>query len=109
MAYTNTDAIEVSEMLDAVSTKVPELITKLLKTVYSEEAGRNVGRAVGVLYRELVDAGIPQDVALKMATDYMISFKDLLGSMTNGKVTSFSTSGHVSEDEDPSPENPEEQ
>jgi tetrahydromethanopterin S-methyltransferase subunit G len=95
MAYTNPDAIEVSEMLDAVSTRLPEMITNLLKTVYSEEAGRNVGRAVGTLYQELVEAGIPKDLAVKMASDYMISFKDVLGSFTNrdGSVITMTKTG----------------
>ena len=64
--------------------KLPQMITNILKTVYSEEAGRNVGRAVGTLYKELVASGIPTDMALKMATDYMISFKDLMGQMDFG-------------------------
>jgi hypothetical protein len=71
--------------LDAVGTKIPVMITNILKTVYSEEAGRNVGRAVGTLYQELMNSGIPKETALKMATDYMISFKDLLGSLDLGK------------------------
>ena len=87
MPYTNPDAIELSEVLDAVSVKLSELITNVLKSVYSEEAGHNVGRAVGTLYRELVDAGIPAETAVKMASDYMISFKDLVGSVGLGKDT----------------------
>jgi hypothetical protein len=93
MSYTNEDAVEVSEILDAVSTKLPLMITNILKTVYSEEAGRDVGRAVGTLYQELVNSGIPKETALKMATDYMISFKDLLGSMDLGNSRNRSASG----------------
>jgi hypothetical protein len=70
---------EISEILDVVSSKVPSLISNLIKTVYSEEAAGNMGRAIGTLYKELVTSGIPQDVALKMATDYMVSMKDMLG------------------------------
>jgi tetrahydromethanopterin S-methyltransferase subunit G len=84
MPYMSEDAQEVGEILDAVTTKLPQMITNILKTVYSEEAGRNVGRAVGTLYKELVASGIPTDMALKMATDYMISFKDLMGQMDFG-------------------------
>jgi hypothetical protein len=90
MTYTDPEAIQVSEILDVVSTRVPEMITNLLRTVYSEDAGRNVGKAVAALYRELVDAGLPRDVAVKMASGYMISFKDLVGS-----VGSVASSGHT--------------
>jgi hypothetical protein len=81
MAYHSNDAKDLSEILDVVSTKMPDMLTNLLKTVYSVEAGRNVGQAVGSLFKELVDAGIPREMALKMASDYMISFKDLLGTI----------------------------
>ncbi len=74
---------EISDLLEAVSKKVPDLISSLLRTVYSQEAGTEMGKAVGGLYKELIAADIPQDVALKMATDYMISLKDVLRQATN--------------------------
>jgi hypothetical protein len=76
----NIPVKEISELVEMASNKVPELITKLLKTIYSPEAGANMGKAVGSLYKELVDSGIPQDVALKMASDYMLSLKDIMKS-----------------------------
>lgn len=99
MKYENPEAQEVSEILDAVSSKVPEMITNILKTVYSAEAGRNVGQAVGNLFRELVDAGIPHEMAVKMASDYMISFKDLLGTV-NPAVKSMSTKESTPSDDE---------
>lgn len=86
MSYDGPEAREVAEILDVVSTKVPEMLSNILKTVYSEEAGRNVGQAVAGLYRELIAAGIPQDTAQKMASDYMISFKDILGAVNTKKA-----------------------
>lgn len=65
------------EVLDVATKRIPELITNLLQTFYSPEAGSNMGKAIGQLYKELIDAGLPQDVAAKMASDYMISLKDL--------------------------------
>jgi hypothetical protein len=100
MAYQNSDAQEVSELLDAVSSKAPDLIRNLLKTVYSAEAGRHVGEAVGGLYQELLAAGIPAEMALKMAGDYMISFKDLLGVLKSSGGFSSSTSGAPEPDDD---------
>jgi hypothetical protein len=73
----NVNLNELSELIELTSKKVPELITNLLRTLYSAEAGANIGRAVGSLYKELLAAGLPQDLAAKMATEYMISFKDL--------------------------------
>lgn len=92
MSYDGPEAREVSEILDVVATKVPEMLTNILKTVYSEEAGRNVGQAVAGLYRELIAAGIQQDIAQKMASDYMISFKDIVGAVNTKKGSASSKS-----------------
>ncbi|MFD1674400.1 hypothetical protein [Alicyclobacillus fodiniaquatilis] len=72
------DAKEVYDLLDITSRKVPELISGILKTLYSEQAGSDLGKAVGSLYKELTSAGIPEEVALKMASNYMISLKDVI-------------------------------
>ncbi len=77
------DAKELSEVLEVVSTKVPKLVTELLKTLYSEEAGSQMGKAVGKFYKELVDSGIPEAEALKMAKDYMDTVKSLATSFKN--------------------------
>ena len=68
---------EVKEILRAVSEELPELINKLMESVYSEEAGRKIGRSVGALYQELVEAGIEKEEALKMARDYFSPLKNI--------------------------------
>lgn len=70
-------ARDISELLGVVSDKVPDLLTRLFKILYSEESAKEMGRAVGGLYKELVSAGIPQEMALKMASDYMFAVKDI--------------------------------
>ena len=72
---------EIGELLDEVSTKVPQLITNLLDTLYSPEAGKKMGQSVGSLYKELIDSGIPADDALSMAKEYMASMKAMLSSV----------------------------
>ncbi|NLN15664.1 MAG: hypothetical protein GX185_08700 [Tissierellia bacterium] len=73
---TDGDMKGLAEVLDTVSEKVPKLIKEIIGTLYSPEAGKNMGKAVGSLYKELLDSGIPEDVALDMAKSYMISMKD---------------------------------
>ena len=70
---------EIGELFDEVSGKVPKLITGLMDTIYSADAGTKMGKSVGNLYKELVDSGIPQEEAIKMAKDYMLSIKDIAG------------------------------
>ena len=68
---------ELGELLDMVSSKLPGLINNLLKTLYSQEAGEQMGKAVGHFYKELIAAEIPPEEALKMAKDYMLTLKSL--------------------------------
>jgi len=74
------EAEEVKEILGAVSTQVPALIKSILASVFSEEAGKSMGKAAAAYYRELKDGGMPENVAVKMTEDYMKTFTSL-GSM----------------------------
>lgn len=71
------EAEEVKEILSVVSTQVPTLIKNILASVFSEEAGRSMGKAAGAYYKELKDSGIPEQVAVKMTEDYMRTFTNL--------------------------------
>jgi len=85
------EAEEVREILSAVSTEIPALIKSIMGAVFSEEAGRNMGRGAAAFYKELKDSGMPDDVAVKMTEDYIKPFSslgDLLkGVGRKGKVT----------------------
>jgi hypothetical protein len=76
------------EILSVVSTELPGLIKSILSSVFSEEAGRNMGKAAAAYYKELKTGGLPESVAVKMTEDYMRTFTNiggLLKSATKGK------------------------
>lgn len=73
---------EIGQLLDEVSGKMPKVISGLMDTMYSADAGKKMGQAVGNLYKELVESGIPHEDALQMARDYMLSLKDIAGCFT---------------------------
>lgn len=77
------DMEELSELLDTVTAKVPKLIKDLVGSLYSPEAGANMGKAVGAYYKNLVEAGLPQDVAVEMAKDYALSVTKVMKTMNN--------------------------
>lgn len=77
---------EISEILEVTATRIPKLINGLIGTLYSAEAGRNMGQAVGNLYTELVNAGLPKEVAVEMAKEYMLSIKQILRQSTESAV-----------------------
>jgi len=68
---------EIKELLKAVSTEVPALIKSVIASVFSEEAGRNMGKAAGAFYKELIDSGMPPDVAVRMTENYIGVFTNL--------------------------------
>ena len=83
MSNNSKDIQELNEVLSVISEKVPKLITDLLGTIYSEEAGAQMGKAVGKFYQELVSSGIPEEEALKMAKDYMNTLRSVTSTFGN--------------------------
>lgn len=77
------DAENVKEILGVVSSEVPALVKSLLASVFSEEAGKSMGKAAAAYYKELKNGGIPEQVAVKMTEDYMKTFTSL-GNMLRG-------------------------
>ena len=71
------DAQNVKEILGVVSSEVPALVKSLLASVFSEEAGKNMGKAAAAYYKELKNGGLPEAVAVKMTEDYMRTFTSL--------------------------------
>ncbi len=71
------EAEEIKQILGAVSTEVPALIKSIIASVFSEEAGKSMGKAAAAFYNELKDSGMPDDVAVKMTEDYMGVFTGL--------------------------------
>ncbi|NLD35111.1 MAG: hypothetical protein GX653_09410 [Clostridiales bacterium] len=73
-----SDAQSISEILESVGDKIPKLITGVMNSFYTKEAGTSMGQAVGAYYRELVDAGIPQGAALEMTKEFSFSLKKVM-------------------------------
>ncbi|MEM0358208.1 MAG: hypothetical protein QXL77_07565 [Candidatus Bathyarchaeia archaeon] len=71
------DIEELREVLSVVSKEVPALIKGIIGSIFSEEAGRDMGRAAAAFYKELKEAGLPEDVAVKMTEGYMSAFMSL--------------------------------
>jgi len=67
----------IKEILSVVSSEVPALIKSVLSSVFSEEAGRNMGKAAAAYYKQLKDGGLPEQVAVKMTEDYMRTFTSI--------------------------------
>jgi hypothetical protein len=74
---------DIKEILGVVSAEVPSLIKNILGSVFSEEAGRSMGKAAAAYYKELKNGGLPEPVAVKLTEDYMRTFTSI-GDMLRG-------------------------
>lgn len=71
------EAEEIKQILGVVSTEVPGLIKSIIASVFSEEAGKSMGKAAAAFYKELKEGGMPDAVAVKMTEDYISVFTSL--------------------------------
>jgi DNA gyrase/topoisomerase IV subunit A len=79
------DVEELREVLGVVSKEVPSLIKGIIGSVFSEEAGRDMGKAAAAFYKQLKDAGMPEETAVKMTENYVSVFTSL-GDVMKGAV-----------------------
>ena len=83
-----SDAEEIKEILGAVSEGIPALIKGVIASVFSEEAGKSMGKAAAAFYKELKESGMPDEVAVKMTENYISVFTslgDLMKKFTKGE------------------------
>jgi hypothetical protein len=63
------------DILGIVSSELPVMIqgivSAVFSAVFSEEAGRNRGKAAAAYFKELKDGGLPEQVAVEMTKEYM--------------------------------------
>jgi len=71
------DIEELREVLGVVSKEVPGLIKGIIASVFSEEAGKGMGKAAAAFYKELKAAGMPEETAVKMTENYISVFTSL--------------------------------
>ena len=79
------EAEEVKEILGVVSKEIPALIKGIIGSIFSEEAGKDMGRAAAAFYKELKEGGMPEDTAVKMTENYIGVFTSL-GDVLKGAV-----------------------
>jgi len=72
-----SDVEELEEVLKTVSEQIPALIRGIIGSIFSAEAGRNMGAAAANFYKELKAGGLPEEVAIKMTQNYVKTFTDL--------------------------------
>ncbi len=67
----------MKELFSLFSTEVPEMIKRIMNSVFSEEAGENMGKAASAYYNQLKSGGLPDEVATQFTVEYMRTFTSL--------------------------------
>jgi hypothetical protein len=80
------EAEEVKEILGVVSKEIPALIKGIIGSIFSEEAGKDMGRAAAAFYKELKEGGMPEETAVRMTENYVGVFTSL-GDVLKGAVS----------------------
>ncbi len=77
------------ELFGALNDAIPKLISGLIGSVYSPEAAGNMAAGIGKFYKNLIEEGIPEEVALDMTRKFVgaLDFSKLVSMI--GDETSF--------------------
>jgi hypothetical protein len=91
------DAQNIKEILGVVSTEIPGMIKSILSSVFSEEAGRNMGKAAAAYYKELKNGGLPDAVSVKLTEEYMRTFTSIGDMLRNAGKSGWGSSSDIGE------------
>jgi len=79
----------VSDFIRDLTEVIPNLVKGVISGLFSEQAGADIGKAVGGFYKSLIEAGVPQDKALAMTHEYLgtlTKWSDILKSLQDAKL-----------------------
>jgi hypothetical protein len=68
---------EIGELFDTIIEKLPRVFNALRESIYSAEAGKDMGDAVGSFYKGLVDKGVPENKAMELTMEYLETLKSI--------------------------------
>ena len=74
---------EIGEMMDMVSAKLPGLIREIQSVLFSEEGATTMSKAVVTFYKNLIDAGMEKEDAMRLTQEYMSTLKSLSSQFQN--------------------------
>ena len=72
----------IKEILDVVSEKIPGLLKQLSSLLYGPDSARNYASAAAVFYKELKNAGMTDEQAFELTSQYMSTLN--LGNVMKG-------------------------
>lgn len=80
MAQFEQMAEMMPKLFKTMGDSLPEMITKIMRAVYSEEVGHEYGKSVAAFYKALKESGIPESEALALAREFIVNQQQLMKS-----------------------------
>jgi len=65
------DPEKIKEILDVVSDKIPGLLKEISGLLYSPKSAKQYAEAAAIFYKELKDAGMTNDQAFELTSQYL--------------------------------------
>ena len=65
------DPEKIKEILDVVGEKIPGLLRELSDLLYSQKSAKQYAEAAATFYKELIAAGMSNDQAYKLTSQYL--------------------------------------
>ncbi|RLD40413.1 MAG: hypothetical protein DRI86_15280 [Bacteroidetes bacterium] len=78
------EAEEIREILSTVSLQLPQLIKNLFSSLYSSEIAAEYGKSIAMLYKQLKEEGLPEEMIREIVMNYAKSI-NLLGNTIHAK------------------------
>ncbi len=86
------DVEELREVFSVLRSEVPGLmrgliepLKELMDLTYNPERARERAKAIASFYKELVDQGIPEDLALKITKEHFVNPMSVIRSIMKGE------------------------
>lgn len=86
-----TDAKEVKEVLEVVSTEIPKLLESISNVIYKAENAEVMGKSIAAFYKQMKEAGMDDKQAFELTQQYMKSFS--LGGMISSAMSGMGRAG----------------
>lgn len=87
-----SDVEELKEVLATIRVEVPGLLRSLIGPIkefmeitYNPESAKERARAIATFYKELIEQGIPEDLALRLTREHFINPMSIVRTIIKGE------------------------
>ena len=68
---------DINDLLDVIYEKLPKVFKAIRESIFSAQAGTDIGTAIGNFYKALLEKGVPEDKAMELTSEYLRTLTNL--------------------------------